>query len=156
MSWTFTLMNNKALGQTLNYLFRGIYWVFHFSLAKTEYTVIFIEKINQEVVSLSDPLHFTDTGLTQWPSFSKRLQKLKVFQKSSEHNDRIIGVEDEGEICYTVLIILTLYYGFELWAVYCSVWGHVNTTHVCFDEEHLINFSLSLTDWKWAWTRNQN
>ena len=65
LSWTFTLMNNKALGETLNYLFRGIYWIFRFPRAKTEYSVIFIEKINQEIVSLSDPLHFTDTGLTQ-------------------------------------------------------------------------------------------
>lgn len=65
LSWTFTLMNNKALGQTLNYVFRGIYWIFRFSQAKTEYSVIFIEKINQEIVSLSDPLHFTDTGFTQ-------------------------------------------------------------------------------------------
>ena len=65
LSWTFTLMNNKALGQTLNYPCRGIYWIFHFSRAKTEYTVIFIEKIKQEIVSLSDPLHFTDTGFAQ-------------------------------------------------------------------------------------------
>ena len=65
LSWTFTLMNNKALGQTLNYPCRGICWIFHFSRAKTEYTAIFIEKIKQEIVSLSDPLHFTDTGFAQ-------------------------------------------------------------------------------------------
>lgn len=45
-----------------------------------------------------DPLHFTDPRFTKWSSLNKWLQKFKVFQESCEHNNRIVRMEDEGEM----------------------------------------------------------